>query len=459
MYYPSPSFLPMSSISGGDAFQRAKERGTLSEEVVARYTRQVCEGLLHIHLQNHMHLALRVSIYLRLLGGVSQNLSSVTNDSFCYKLLKSLLLIGYKQIFHWFLSFVSEKRLCERGFCFSHSQQLFVKCDDHSLLSLDPCLVLLCLFVSVSLSLSLCLSLSLYIYIYICQSLCLCVSLSLFLSFSICLYVSLSLSLSLSLCLYISVSLSVYLSLSHTHSLCLSHRDCFICSPMILKFPPSLPLSLSVSLSLLLSLLYVSLSPFPLCVCISLPNFLFYSSCYLSCICLCVTTCISPFICSYISSFSFFLLHLIFFLPSPFFSTHLSSMSVCLIMFIILCYLCFLCFNNLYFKYIFGEHITIHGNIVNFWCKLYIPLMTSFSHCHCFSRNLFQPQPQSILFQTKRSDSVKIIDFGLAAKLDPDERVKIAYAEPDYASPEVLNGDQLGFSTDMWSIGLIVYML
>ena len=34
--------------------------------------------------------------------GVSQNLSSETNDSFCYKLLKSLLLIGYQQICHWF---------------------------------------------------------------------------------------------------------------------------------------------------------------------------------------------------------------------------------------------------------------------------------------------------------------------------------------------------------------------
>ena len=46
-------------------------------------------------------------------GGVSQNLSSVTNDSFCYEIVKSLLLIGYQQIFHWFLSFVIEKRLCE----------------------------------------------------------------------------------------------------------------------------------------------------------------------------------------------------------------------------------------------------------------------------------------------------------------------------------------------------------
>ena len=36
------------------------------------------------------------------LEGISQNLSSVTNDSFCYKLLKSLLLIGYQGICHRF---------------------------------------------------------------------------------------------------------------------------------------------------------------------------------------------------------------------------------------------------------------------------------------------------------------------------------------------------------------------
>ena len=48
-------------------------------------------------------------------GPISQNLSSVTNDSFCYKLLKSLLLIGYQLTCHWFLTFVIENRLCETG--------------------------------------------------------------------------------------------------------------------------------------------------------------------------------------------------------------------------------------------------------------------------------------------------------------------------------------------------------
>ena len=57
------------------------------------------------------------SVTRLILGGVSQNLSSVTNDSFCYKLLKSLLLIGYQQICHWSLSYVIEIRFCETGPC------------------------------------------------------------------------------------------------------------------------------------------------------------------------------------------------------------------------------------------------------------------------------------------------------------------------------------------------------
>ena len=43
-------------------------------------------------------------------GGVSQNLSSVTNDSFRHKLLKSLLLIGYQQICHCFFCHLSLKK-------------------------------------------------------------------------------------------------------------------------------------------------------------------------------------------------------------------------------------------------------------------------------------------------------------------------------------------------------------
>ena len=48
-------------MSGGDIFDRIKDRDQLSEEEVARYTKQVLEGLNYLHLRNYMHLDLKVS--------------------------------------------------------------------------------------------------------------------------------------------------------------------------------------------------------------------------------------------------------------------------------------------------------------------------------------------------------------------------------------------------------------
>ena len=49
--------------------------------------------------------------------------------------------------------------------------------------------------------------------------------------------------------------------------------------------------------------------------------------------------------------------------------------------------------------------------------------------------------------------------MGLATKLDPDERTKVVYRSTDYAAPEVLDGSDVGFNTDMWTVGVLCYML
>ena len=80
-------------------------------------------------------------------GSVSQNLSSVTNDRCCHKLVKCLLLIGYQQICHWILSFVIEKRLCEtdpswKAFlsskCSHWSHFIFLNSIEITTLGIDP---------------------------------------------------------------------------------------------------------------------------------------------------------------------------------------------------------------------------------------------------------------------------------------------------------------------------------
>nr|XP_003411686.1 LOW QUALITY PROTEIN: myosin light chain kinase 2, skeletal/cardiac muscle [Loxodonta africana] len=54
---------------------------------------------------------------------------------------------------------------------------------------------------------------------------------------------------------------------------------------------------------------------------------------------------------------------------------------------------------------------------------------------------------------------VKIIDFGLARRYNPKEKLKVNFGTPEFLSPEVVNYDQISDKTDMWSMGVITYML
>ena len=54
---------------------------------------------------------------------------------------------------------------------------------------------------------------------------------------------------------------------------------------------------------------------------------------------------------------------------------------------------------------------------------------------------------------------MKMIDFGLAAKLDPEQVVKITTATAEFAAPEVVDHDAVGFYTDMWAVGVLAYIL
>lgn len=68
-------------------------------------------------------------------------------------------------------------------------------------------------------------------------------------------------------------------------------------------------------------------------------------------------------------------------------------------------------------------------------------------------------QPENILCETSKSNNVKMIDFGLAAKLDPEHVVKVTTATAEFASPEVVDHDAVGFYTDMWAVGVLAYIL
>lgn len=57
------------------------------------------------------------------------------------------------------------------------------------------------------------------------------------------------------------------------------------------------------------------------------------------------------------------------------------------------------------------------------------------------------------------SDDLKICDFGLARRIHLSNLATLDYGMPEYVSPEVVNRDGVGFPHDMWSVGIITYVL
>jgi calcium-dependent protein kinase len=63
-----------------------------------------------------------------------------------------------------------------------------------------------------------------------------------------------------------------------------------------------------------------------------------------------------------------------------------------------------------------------------------------------------------LLEQNKAFDQIKIIDFGTSLVYDPSKKLDEKLGTPYYIAPEVLN-KKYGNKCDIWSIGVIVYIL
>ncbi|XP_063173053.1 death-associated protein kinase 2-like isoform X2 [Candoia aspera] len=73
----------------------------------------------------------------------------------------------------------------------------------------------------------------------------------------------------------------------------------------------------------------------------------------------------------------------------------------------------------------------------------------------------FDLKPENVMLLQKDvpNPRIKIIDFGLAQKLEEGAPYKSLCGTPQYIAPEVINYEALSTATDMWSIGVITYIL
>ncbi|KAH3718184.1 hypothetical protein DPMN_060983, partial [Dreissena polymorpha] len=69
-------------------------------------------------------------------------------------------------------------------------------------------------------------------------------------------------------------------------------------------------------------------------------------------------------------------------------------------------------------------------------------------------------KPQNILLTEEfPRGTVKICDLGFACMVNTGEDIRDIIGTPDYVAPEVLNYDTLGLYTDMWSLGVLTYVM
>ncbi|XP_044036078.1 myosin light chain kinase, smooth muscle isoform X2 [Siniperca chuatsi] len=68
-------------------------------------------------------------------------------------------------------------------------------------------------------------------------------------------------------------------------------------------------------------------------------------------------------------------------------------------------------------------------------------------------------KPENIVCVDTTGTSIKIIDFGFASRLDDNTPLKVMHGTPEFVAPEVINYEPVHLATDMWSIGVICYIL
>jgi len=87
------------------------------------------------------------------------------------------------------------------------------------------------------------------------------------------------------------------------------------------------------------------------------------------------------------------------------------------------------------------------------------PLVDALRYCHQLGIIHRDLKPENILYLTEEDSSIiKITDFGLA-RFVQNELATTACGTPNYVAPEIIEGHGYGKEVDVWSIGVIIYIM
>lgn len=90
-------------------------------------------------------------------------------------------------------------------------------------------------------------------------------------------------------------------------------------------------------------------------------------------------------------------------------------------------------------------------------CKI---LFQAMAYCHSRRVAHRDLKPENLLLLSESNDSeIKIADFGFAKKCPTPKCLTTQCGTPGYVAPEILEGTQYDTKADMWSLGVITYIL
>lgn len=87
-------------------------------------------------------------------------------------------------------------------------------------------------------------------------------------------------------------------------------------------------------------------------------------------------------------------------------------------------------------------------------------IMSAISYCHSHGVVHRDLKPENILYTSAAPDAdLKLADFGLADVINSDQMLHASCGTPSYIAPEILKGKEYGKEVDVWSAGVILYIL
>ncbi|VDN03305.1 unnamed protein product [Thelazia callipaeda] len=111
--------------------------------------------------------------------------------------------------------------------------------------------------------------------------------------------------------------------------------------------------------------------------------------------------------------------------------------------------------GELFDRVVDENYILTELGVVMIVCQL----CEAVSYIHSKSIVHLDIKPENIMCVSQTGNRIKLIDFGLAQFYDNSSNLLFMAGTPEFVAPEVIKFEPIDFHTDMWSIGVLTYIL